>query len=290
MAKNKFRRITQDWLASIKEPGWRESLLDYSKTPEGKESGFFPKADGSGVRIGRGFGYCEYEGEGLPDGEGESLSFDIRVVDNRDQTVELLIARKGSGRHFKFEFDGLHDSSQPIDKGDGLISYQNRTAISIHEFLRCIEYDLPMNLYYLLWACLLQFEDRSRKKEAYDNIRTNLEWQFKPLLIWDKDRFKIIDEQVIHGIKTTTSVPTESGRTPGSKSPRKLSKREEQRKSERLTKIKAAIKTSGYNNENKAELARIIGITAPTFRAWLKSIGVTSNKKFYDLIREVESH
>ena len=80
----------------------------------------------------------------------------------------------------------------------------------------------------------------------------------------------------------------EVGRNKGTKKPRKLSEREIKNHKARKGKIIEAMQKAA-NSENKSELAKIIGVSTPTLRNWLKSIDIQNNRNFYDLIRFAES-
>jgi len=283
------------------EEGVMKGLKAFSETSDGKHF-VHPAPDGRGFTFGRGLAYCEYEGEGLPEGEGKELTFDLRVVLIEDHTIELQMAVKGSGRHFRFRFENLPDPKLEPDSEcffydgkklsafrhtDGRLVNENIHLKALYDFLVKVEFYLPQNAYHLLWACIRQFEDRKRRIDDYEKIMANLELQFKPLLKFD--RFKEVDSKTVHGVEITTLEPIESGRRPGSKGTRKLSDREISQRAQRRSKIIDAMRTAS-RNDNKSELASIIGISVPTLRSWLRSEGVKSEEDFDELIREAESH
>lgn len=200
------------------------------------------------------------------------IDFDVRYSHDGNGNIELLIARKGAATHFKFPLKGLN-AEQAFKT---LLDFDQRNYFFI-----------PDAIYYLAWACYRkQDENAENRNESYDKIMKNLEITFKDLLKWQ--RYKVIEESEVNGIKITKSAPIQSGRNKGTKKPRKLSEKEIENQKNRKHKILEAIREA-TNSESKSEIANIIGISRPTLRNWLKSVGVQSNRNFYDLIRFAES-
>lgn len=213
MAKHKYKKTTVR--IDHDQTTTHEALIALSKMSEGRLLGVLPSPDEPGYTFGRDLAFGEYEGEGLPDGNGEELSFDLRVVRNGNQVSELQFACKGTGRHFRFRLEGLPDPNIPT-KRDGQLKLKNSQLVAMFDFLNRIKVQLPFNTYLLFWAYLRQFANRKRRAKDYRTIMENLELQFKPLLKWDKDRYRLIEERKIHGLVLETRVPIETGRFPKS--------------------------------------------------------------------------
>lgn len=223
---------------------------------------------------------CEYEGEGLPpekDRNAHNLEFDlnfnVRLSHDGKGNIEFLIAKKGSGRHYRF----------PIKKG--LNALQAEIVMSDFEQRMIYSY-IPQTLFQFFWACYRKPDnDAKLRKKCFDLIISNFEAHFRNIL--NRKGEKIIDVDEKDGYKITTYEVNDKGRNKGTKKPRQLSKREIENRGNRKLKIIEAI-NEAIDSQNKSELADIIGISRPTLNNWLKSIGVRNKEDFYELIRFAE--
>ena len=132
-----------------------KSLIEFSKTEEAKELGFFTSSDATGFTMGKGLSSFEEEGEGLSDGIGVEVTFDFRVVIEQEGVVELQVARKGSGRRSRFRIEGLPDPSVGVEK-DGRLYFDNRQLSASSRFLVNLDTALAYYSYLLLRAYLAE--------------------------------------------------------------------------------------------------------------------------------------
>lgn len=151
----------------------------------------------------------QYEGEGLPQETDNrthhkefNLNFDVRFSHDKNGNVELLVAKKGAGRHFKFPLKGL-------------TTMQAELALAEFE-QRMINSYIPYILYYIAWACYRKQDDNAeRRKESFNKIISNLKTHFKGL--FNRKRYKVIEEIEENGIKIAKSESIERGRNPQTK-------------------------------------------------------------------------
>jgi len=264
--------------------------------------GSFTPMKGKGVKgftIGNAIHPPMYEGEGLPaikpgwrEFPDSAMTFELQIRFKAPDAFEICFAEKGTNRHFIFPYEGLPTKRQ------GRV---NDAVLAAYEF--CWEVDdwLADTVSFLFYARSMRYTDRKKQKEALDEVLSILKKKFKEILIWVRRRPVATREP---GESKTTPlpanadippgkivivVPVEVGRPPGTKGKRTLSAKENEKRLKRKPLIIDAMRNA-TNNENKAELSRIIGITTPTLRNWLGSIGASKGRAFYDLIREAESN
>jgi len=226
-----------------------------------------------------GLGKDEYEGEGLPEKvlkEGEhrffDFTFDMRFSHDKEGTIEVSFAGKNSGKHTKKVYEGLSEK-------------QSCNAKAIFE--RNIRGFISNACYALALACIeKQSEDLTKRREFVKNISVHTSKSYREILALGHEKLlEVIQE---NGIKIEKLEFIDVGRSIGTKKPRKLSEKEIENQKTRKRKILEAMREA-TNSENKSELAHIIGISRPTLRNWLKSVGAENNRNFYDLIRLAES-
>lgn len=267
-------------------------LAELAKADALAEFGIYPMADGSGVTFGRSLGYGEHEGDGLPDWKADrqllieqNLNFVVRVTCDAEDTTYLEIHQEGHQSYFRFPFKGIqvHDLLRIAD----LETRLSRDLYSVADFENGLSNFLILyGIYPLFWAFYRSKEsERDERTKAYDKIKTNFENFFK-VILKPKGRREIGTREIEPGIEITSYSRIETGREPGTTGTRTLSAKEQERKSLRLRKIADAIRQA-KNNENKTELAELIGISQRTIRRWLQDIGINSEKGFYDLIRKL---
>lgn len=134
-----------------------DALMKLADSPEGEELGIFKFQDSNakGVTFGRKLGCFEREGEGLPTPNDDCprrefhFEFDVRFTLNESDDLELLIAAKGTGRHFKYMLKGLGAA---------------KANAAVMELERRIAFRLQRDIYHLAWACY-------RSQEA-ENLKT----------------------------------------------------------------------------------------------------------------------
>lgn len=267
-------------------------LAELAKAGELDGLGVYPMADGSGVTFGRSLGYGEHEGDGLPDWKvdrqlliEQNLNFVVRVTCDPEGTTYLEIHQEGHQSYFRFPFKGIQVRDLcPIADLETKLS---RDLFSIADFEnRLSTFLILYGIYPLFWAFYRSKEsEQDERTKAYDKITTNFENFFKGIL--KPKRKRTIEKREIEpGIEITSYSLIETGREPGTTGTRTLSAKEQERKSLRLRKIADAIRQA-KNNENKTELAQLIGISQRTIRRWLQDIGINSDEGFYDLIRKL---
>lgn len=186
-----------------------DTLMKIADSPEGEELGIFSVQDSNakGVTGGRPPNPFEREGKGLPEADNRfprrefHFEFDIRFTLNESEDIELLIAAKDAGTHFKYMLKGLsaEQANAAVIDFEQRISNVLKDAINIHAS-----------------ACYRkQDENIANRNESYKKIMSYLETRFKGLLKWK--RYKPIEVREENGIKITTSVPIQSGANPQTK-------------------------------------------------------------------------
>jgi hypothetical protein len=268
-----------------------KSLIEFSKTEEAKELGFFTSSDAAGFTIGKGLSSFEEEGEGLPDGTGVEMTFDFRVVIEEGGAVELQVARKGSGRRSRFRIEGLPDPSVGVEK-DGRLYFDNRQLSASSRFLVNLDTALAYYSYLLLRAYLAEKDPLEKKRRLYDKVVRDIETRFRPLLYLDPSKQKEIERSEIQGIKVTTYAPSRGGRTRGTKGTRKPSGKEKARKVQFLNEIVQAIRelnARGGNLDKKSVIAKHLGMPYSTFIGRLKSAGLYKTGNLERLISKITS-
>ncbi len=226
-------------------------------------------------------GEFEHKGGGLPEGFKNIddkcpfyiSSFDISMIHADEGILQLGYAFKNSQTHTIKPFKDLSGEMSCYVKGD---------------FERNLDRMIENTCFILAETCVKKHKGNFKeKKEFLEQIIEHFSFEYKKLLGLGQQ--KIIEEFVNDdGMKVEKSVFTDIGRRKGTNKPRKLSEREIENRKARKLRILAAIRKA-TNAQNKSELAQIIGVTRPTLQNWLKSIGIQSNKSFYDLIRLAES-
>lgn len=162
--------------------------------------------DKNGVTFGRPIGHGEYEGEGLPaleDGLPHvhefKVTYNIRLSHKGDGDVDLAIAGRNTGRHFRFPIFGLGKDQARM------AGFNFRERLNNMIVLHAI--------YPLFWACYReQDEDAEAQKESYDKIMDNFKVYFERML--RPKRFKVVETREENGIRVTKSEPIEGGRKP----------------------------------------------------------------------------
>lgn len=266
-----------------------KSLVAFSRTEEGRELGLFESADGQGGTFGKGLSSFEQEGEGLPEGCGDEMSIDFRVVIEDGGAVELQVARKGSGRHARLRIEGLPDPSIPVIK-NGKKRYENRQVSGVNNFLVNLDTSLTFYSGLLLKAYLARKDSLKRRRSLYDRVMRDIDIRFKSLLYYDPAKVKEVDRQSVGGIEIVTTVQTKGGRTKGTKGTRKASVKEMTRKEQYLKEISQAIReldASGGNLDKKSVIAKHLGLPYSTFLGRLKTAGLSERGKLEKLIRNL---
>lgn len=152
----------------------------------------------------------ENDGEGLPaTDEGKSVytekeitfKFRLSFGDNGDLNLEL--AQKGSGRHFKFSFAGI----------SGLGAQYAATDFEQHLYTYLFSVALPS----FIVACYRsQSPERGEKEDAYQAIFFLMESWFGSML--KPKRFRVTDEgDQTKSVRVITSESIDSGRKPKTK-------------------------------------------------------------------------
>lgn len=243
--------------------------------------GIYPTADRRGITFGEPRKRDQIDGEGLPEiGDSRGLfdqwklNLDIRATYDREGNTYLEVARPGSGIHHQFKFNGMDYNEALRASGE----FNNH----FEDFL------IYYAILFLFEASYWERAGRKAREESYGCIIRTYENYFKSILKPKRKR-EIEKRKIGPGLTLTTFESIEGGRPPGTKGTRSYSEKETTRINKRRQQIVHAIQQA-HNNENKSELAQIIGISTPTLRTWLKGIGVSSQKDFYDLIRQVKSN
>jgi len=228
----------------------------------------------------RPLGEFEYKGEGLPEGFDNIddkcssciFSFTIRMIHAEEGILKLGYALNKSQTHTIKPYNNLPGKLSCQVKGD--------FERNIYKMIKSISFILAE-------ACLKKHTSSFKeKKDFLEQIIEYLTLEYKKLLGLAQQ--KIIEEYINEdGMKVEKSIFTDIGRRKGTNKPRKLSEKEIENRKARKLKILSAMRKA-TNSENKSELAHIIGISRPTLQNWLKSVGIHSNRGFYDLIRFAE--
>jgi len=127
------------------------------------------------------------------------ICLDVRLSVGENLNLELGIARRGAGTHFKYPLSGL-------------------TEEQLHNFLTYRDYDISMGIdaqdaiYHLVWACYRKQDDEEGRKAAYEKIIANQKSRFIQLL--GSRRYKEIIESEGNGVRISRCEPIQSGRNP----------------------------------------------------------------------------
>lgn len=186
-----------------------DTLIKIADSPEGEELGIFSfqHSNGKVVTFDRGLNSFERKGEGLPEADNRlpqrefHFEFDVRFTLDESEDIELLIAAKDAGTHFKYMLKGLS---------------AKQANAAVIDFEQQISNVIKDAIYFHASACYRkQDENTANRNESYKNIMSYLETCFKRLLKWKRD--KVIEVREENGIKITTSIPIQSGANPQTK-------------------------------------------------------------------------
>lgn len=195
-----------------------DTLMKIADSPEGEELGIFSfqNSNAKGVTIGRKLNHFEREGKGLPTPDSRlpqrefHFEFDVRFTLDESEDIELLIATKDAGTHFKYVLKGLS------------VGQANAAVI---DFERQISNAIKDAIYFHGWACYRkQDENTEHRNESCKKVMSNLETHFKGLLKWKRD--KVIEQREENGIKITTYDPFPKGADPQTKEEIEIEKQE----------------------------------------------------------------
>jgi len=238
-----------------------ETLIKIADSPEGEELGWssFKTSNAIGVTGGSKLQPFEREGKGLPTPNNElpkrelHFEFDLRFTLNESNDIELLIASKDWGTHFRYMLKGLGTE---------------KANAAVIDFEKQISKVIKDSIYYHAWACYRKQDESTKiRNESYDKITCMLENHFKTLLKWKGEKIAEVREE--NGIEITTYEPIEGGRTKGTKN--KVS-------SVTLKQIKNTISNFKYSETfpTQAIVARRLKTTPRTIQRCLKTAGITA--------------
>jgi len=168
-------------------------------------------------KIIRPLGKFEYEGKGLPEmipKEGEhrdfNISFDVRIVHDKEGNLELSFACKNSTRHTIVPFEGLTGKQSCGASGD---------------FTRNLIRMFKETFFILGDACVKnQLETFEKKREFHSEIVDYISHLYKELL--GLGHYKIIEVTEADGIKKEKTVFIDYGARPQTKEEKEKEMRE----------------------------------------------------------------
>ncbi len=236
-----------------------KALIDFANSPEGKEFPIFPsKTSGAeGVTGGRFLDPHEIEGEDLPPKNDNhayqefQINFDVRLAHDGNGNIELFIAKKRARTYFKFPLKGL-DARQAIR---ALIDFDQSIS-------KVITYAIQQHAS----VCYRkQDENRKRRKETYDKLKSVLEYNLKTRLdLW---RYKEPKVENKGGVKIKTFEAIQGGRDKGAKNLRAKITIDDVIKE--IKKFKG-----GYTFPTQAIIARRLKVNRNTIQRCLKNAGI----------------
>ncbi len=125
-----------------------------------------------------------HEGEGLPEMKpgweefpDSTMTFELQIRFKAPDAFEIYFAKKGSGRHSIFPYEGL-----PTKKPDRC----NDAMLAAYEFCDEVDDWLADTVSFLFYARSMSYTDPKKQKKAFEEILSILTKKFKKILIWDR--------------------------------------------------------------------------------------------------------